>query len=71
MDFLEWADANGIYDRGPSIGMDRRTVTEEMILYRCFGGQSRARFTAYLCDPPVSPQFLQKLVKVRELVAYP
>lgn len=66
MDLLMWADANDMYDARPSIEMDKRALTEDMILYRCFGGRSAKRFTAYLTDPLVSPQFLRKLVKVRK-----
>ncbi|KAH7713133.1 hypothetical protein AAVH_19532 [Aphelenchoides avenae] len=65
MDLLEWADANDMYDARPSIDMDKQALTEEMILYRCFGGRSAKRFIAYLTDPLVSPQFLRKFVKAR------
>lgn len=65
LELLEWADANNAYHELPRIDAD--ALTEEMILYLCFGGRSTKRFNEDLHNPPVSPQFLRKLVEVCRL----
>ncbi|KAH7713132.1 hypothetical protein AAVH_19531 [Aphelenchoides avenae] len=46
IDLLKWADANEMYGGRPRVVWNENALTEEMILYRCFGGQSTKRFTS-------------------------
>ncbi|KAH7697477.1 hypothetical protein AAVH_35439, partial [Aphelenchoides avenae] len=39
IDLLKWADVNDMYGGWPSVVWNENALTEEMILYRCFGGQ--------------------------------
>ncbi|KAH7713131.1 hypothetical protein AAVH_19530 [Aphelenchoides avenae] len=65
IDLLKWADANNAIHELPSFYFNSHSFTDEMIAYLCFGGRSTWRFDKHLHKPPVSPQFLRKLVKAR------